>query len=110
MSVVSGVKERELRSSSPQKGTGLKTANSSNYNYSLHGNVTQSMTGDPYSNFVKHLEEDPNPNFLRYTLLVMEKTAMHQQAELFRTIRQHMEKKYNLPTVDVWAPPQKLSE
>jgi len=92
MSVSRGPSERDLNS-----GRG--------YNYSLYGESSRSSS-NPYANFTDHLENDPNPNFLRYTLLVLERSVMGQQAELLKTIRKKMEEKYNLPNTDVWSPLQ----
>ncbi len=60
---------------------------------------------NPYANFMAHLEADKNPNFLWYTLTCLEKHAYAQQGDLFKAIREKMEKKYNLPSIDLWAPP-----
>lgn len=51
------------------------------------------------SNFLKTLSDDPNPNFLRYTLFVLERGY---EGELFRAIRKRMDEKYSLPPLDPW--------
>ena len=60
-------------------------------------------SGNPYENFLQHLEGDENPNFLRYVVLIMEKHAYAEQAQLLKAVREKMEKRYNLPDVDVWS-------
>lgn len=59
---------------------------------------------NPYDNFLKHLEEDESPNFLWYTLTILEKTVYAEQAEVIAAIRKKMEQKYNLDPKDVWNP------
>jgi len=58
---------------------------------------------NPYENFLKHLEEDQNPNFLWYMMVVMEKHSYAQQADLFKALREKLEKKYHLPSIDIWS-------
>ena len=70
--------------------------------YATMGSSPQ--TTNPYENFVAHLEADNNPNFLWYIVICLEKHAYAQQADLFKAIREKMEKKYHLPSTDLWAP------
>ncbi len=55
----------------------------------------------PCENFLLNLSKDPNPNFLRYTLLVLENCP--RETGLLKAIRKNMEKKYKLDTTDVWS-------
>nr|QBK86259.1 MAG: hypothetical protein LCMAC102_00540 [Marseillevirus LCMAC102] len=55
----------------------------------------------PCENFLLNLDNDPTPNFLRYTLLVLE--SCPREKKLLKAIRKNMEKKYKLDTTDVWA-------
>ena len=92
----------------------VKPATSGGYDFSTYGcsssnppvaaERTVSSASNPYECFLSHLAEDENPNFLRYTLLILEKHAYAQQAELLQAVRKRMEEKYNLPDVDVWNP------
>ena len=49
---------------------------------------------NPYEIFVDNLHDDKDPNFLRYTLYVLEKHSYAEEATLFKEIRISMEKKY----------------
>lgn len=60
------------------------------------------MDSNPYENFLQHLDADDNPNFLWYIISNLEKHSYAQQAELFKAIREKMEKKYNLPSKNLW--------
>jgi hypothetical protein len=67
--------------------------------------LSYTSSTSPYENFIRVLESDPNPNFLRYTLFVLEKSVMSQQAEVLRAIREEMEEKYSLPSLNPWTDP-----
>jgi len=60
------------------------------------------LSNDPFSNFISVLEDDPNPNFLWYTLHILEKSVMSQSADLLKTIREKMEKKYQITVQSPW--------
>lgn len=68
------------------------------------GNPSSIKTTDnPYENFVDNLHTDEKPNFLRYTLCVLEKHSYAEEAALFKEIRLSMEKTYNITDVsDPW--------
>lgn len=50
----------------------------------------------PYDKFIEALMEDESPNFLWYTLCILEKHAYAGESECLRAIREVMEKKYNI--------------
>jgi hypothetical protein len=74
-------------------------------NYGSHtGNIPYSSS-NPYSTLLQNLDADPNPNFLRYTLFVLEKSVMGEQSSTLRAIREKMEEKYSLKPMDPWKEP-----
>ncbi len=61
------------------------------------------MTTSPYDDFNERLLADDNPNFLWYTLVMLEAHAYAGQATCFRNIREMMEKKYNINKTNPWV-------
>jgi hypothetical protein len=57
---------------------------------------------NPYQNFLEALNSDNNPNFLWYILIVLEKHSYAQQAELFKALRERLEKRYDLEARNIW--------
>ena len=64
--------------------------------------VSNSKTGNPYDNFIDNFNADEHPNFLHYTLHIMEKHAYADQARVLKTVRERLETKYELDTKDPW--------
>jgi len=61
---------------------------------------------NPYQNFLNRLQEDENPNFLWYILTIMEKHSYAQQVDLFKAVRERLEKKYHLNPLNPWKSEQ----
>lgn len=58
---------------------------------------------DPFTNFKRNLENDPDPNFLYYILTILEKTTMYPHSELLAEIRRRLAEMHGIPPKDVWS-------